>query len=268
MVDVEVIHMGAPFHELNLAEVVKIGNLAQQHFRFISGDKILHLGDPDEDGRYGVSQLIDLLEARKKGNAARIFVGVIDSPLQDELFSAVDSTNSHIIVSIDDIAGILSTSNKACVDYVLFEIAAQLLTIEYRRSIGKCAPPEECHDPWHKETRSCVFDYCDYRPQTWKKLISLHLCDECRMLLSSPDIQTVMTACLDLVKKAVRTRISTVLHATASDRFMQIVFGGSAISLFAIALNQWGFTIWQIIAIYVLTLITIVVVRYLRMRRS
>jgi len=268
MVEVEIIHMGAPFRGLNLAEVVRIGNRAQKHFRFSLGDGIPNLGDPDDEGKYNVDELVPLLKARRVLSTSEVFVGIIDSPLQDELFSAVDSTNNHIVVSIDDIAGILTQSNQSYLSYVLVEIAAQLLTIEYRRTVGRSAPPTECEKPWHKPIRSCLFDYCDDRSQSRKKLIWGKLCDHCKASLSEANVrQTVIDACLDLVNKAVRTKLYAVLQAAVSNPFAQIVFSGSVISLLILGLVQSGFQTWEIITVSGLMVLTIVVIQYFRMKR-
>ena len=113
-------------------------------------------------------------------------VGVIDIPLVDDIFSSTDRDNQAIVVSTQsgNIRATISRIRSTIGAYVLMEIAAQILAIEFRRAAHIHADPEICEKPWHPETKSCVFDYSDNLPDTEKKLLNPKVCDSCVALLS------------------------------------------------------------------------------------
>jgi len=154
---VQIIQLGSLTPSLNLKGVARFANKTQTHFQFISGDPIEHLGDPDDEGKYKVRDLGTLLETRRNQGSVDVAVGVVDSPLYYELFSGVDTTNNNIVISTVPFEE-LPAAVKIPIDaYILVEIAAQLLTIEYRRQNNIGVEPEECASPWHGKTRSLSF---------------------------------------------------------------------------------------------------------------
>src|SRR5882762_5720488 len=130
---VEIVQMGSPIHSLNLQAVSRTANRVQSHFNFVVGDPINTIGEPyTDDGEYKVADLAGLLERRSQ-NEVESEVGITDAPLCEEFFSGVDSASKHIVISLAPIENLLPRINKSKADYVLLEIAAQLLTVEYRR---------------------------------------------------------------------------------------------------------------------------------------
>jgi hypothetical protein len=265
MKKIELIPMGPPIRDLNFSNIARIANKSQDHYQFVIGDGILNLGSPNESGEYKVSDLAKLLEARRSEAKVDVAIGVIDSPLYWELFSSLDKGNNNIVISIDDIHETLERTKKSYAAYVLVEIAAQLLTIEYRRLTGKSLEPEECGEPWHKETKSCLFDYSDYRPHSGKKLIDPHLCDSCRALLSGANLrQTVTTSCLSIVRVAVRTSFLTLLKDSASNPVVQILFSGWMVTVLSQVFSTIGLATWQVILIIIDISTAILFIQYLR----
>jgi hypothetical protein len=224
---VEIVQMGPPIHDLNLRGVARTANRVQNHFIFDVGDPINTIGEPcTNEGEYKAGDLAILLEKRRQ-DGAEFEVGITDVPLFDELFSGVDNASRNIVISLAPIESLLPRINKSKADYVLLEIAAQLLTTDYRRQADLSVEPEVCALPWHKETRSCVFDYCDNPPETLKKLMAPKLCSVCRSLLESANIrESVITACLNIVKKAVYAKFINVLRGVLNDPISRLLFGG------------------------------------------
>ena len=115
-------------------------------------------------------------------------VGVTDHPVYDELFSAVARDLSCIIVSTADIGNVIDADRTTAAGYVLFEIAAELLTIEYRCLTTERFDPAECKAPWHIARRSCIFDYDDERQHTGGKMLRPQLCEECKLRLRNAGV--------------------------------------------------------------------------------
>ena len=115
-------------------------------------------------------------------------------------------------MSLTNIADTLQRTRRTPADYVLVEIAAQLLAIEYRRLVELKPDPEDCALPWRRETRACVFDYCDNRADTGKKLMEPKLCDHCRAVLGDAHVrQSVIDASVGMVRSAVAPRMIAIL---------------------------------------------------------
>jgi hypothetical protein len=239
---VALIPLGPLAPGLGLTAAAKVANRAQTQYVFVAWDPVTGLGDPfDEEGRYTATQFDAPLEQKRRDTASSVAIGVVDSPLKEELFSAIDRTNNLIVISCHDIEDILRRTNKTHQAYVLVEVAAQLLAIEYRRQRGESCDPEVCAPPWHKEPRACLFDYCDDRPQTGKKLIAPRLCESCHTLLLNANVDnSAIDACLRIVRRAVRPRILAVAREGARDPFVQILFSGWMITvLLALRLRWW-----------------------------
>jgi len=243
MPTVKLMQMGPLPTDLNLRDVVKLANAAQRHFQFELGDPITGLGAPGEDGVYSFSALAPLLEARRKRDNVDTAIGVIDCPLVDELFSGLDTASKNVVISLSPARPLLAHVNQTKSAYVLVEVAAQLLTIEYRQQTGTSAAPEQCAPPWHQETRSCLFDYCADAPQTLKKLMSPKLCSGCTALLESANIEaSVIRSCVTLVETALRQRFWNVLRSTLGDPIGRFAFGGLVTLLATEGGTAIGFT--------------------------
>lgn len=268
MPKIELIAMGPLPTTVELKRVMSRANRVQSHYQFVLGDPLKHLGVPDNDGRYTVTELAALLEQRRVLSNAEATVGVVDCPLVDELFSAVDKAARTVVVSTDDLDAILTRTNSSRNQFVLVEIAAQLLTIDYRRQTGITPEPNVCAPPWHKEGRACLFDYCDNRPQTGRKLIAPQLCEQCRSTLATSNIrESVIAACIHIVRDAVRANTVVVVRRILGDPIGRFIFGG----LFLLAFEQL-FAAMGLARVYVVGVLTLgllsVVFRQLRRARA
>lgn len=266
---VEIVQMGPLPPALNLRRVARTANKVQEHFQLVVGDPINHLGQPNHDGEYKVADLALLLEMRRHQNSAEFEIGVTDSPLFWGLFSGVDSASNNIVISVAPVAALLSNVNKTLAAYVLVEIAAQLLTADYRRQTNLSVEPEICALPWHEETRSCVFDYCGNPPHTLKKLMSPSLCPLCKATLESANIRgSVIRACRNIVKKAVYAEFRNVLAGVLSDPINRAVFGGLFFYLLVEFLTYVGLNRLEIGVLVLALLLVVVLKHYWKSRRD
>jgi hypothetical protein len=174
-------------------------------------------------------------------------VGIVDAQLgQQELFSATDPAATCIIVSTHGTASLLDRTSKDVNAYVLVEIAAQLLTIEFRRQLSLEVTPEECGPPWHNEIRVCLFDYCDDRSQTGRKLINPRLCDVCKGELAQANVRnSVIEACLTTVRKALRPHVVRAASNLLRNRWVTFLFGGVVSRTLTSVSRPFGFEPWQ-----------------------
>jgi hypothetical protein len=268
MPKVEIVRLGTLSDDLNLKAVEKTANRVQHHFQFVIGDPINHLGQPNEDGEYSVADLAVLLDTRRLRNCAEFEIGVTDSPLCEELFSGVDSASNNIVISVANTDTLLAKINKSMAAYVVVEMAAQLLALDYRRQTGLSVEPETCAPPWHEETRSCIFDYCGNRPHTVKKLMSPKLCSECEARLESANIrESVIQACRNMVKKAVYAKVRNVLRSILGDPIGRAAFGGLFVFLAIEILPQFGINNLMI-GLLLLALLLAIILKHLRKSRQ
>ncbi len=230
MVNVQIIKMGPLPKEISIHRIMKRGNKAQNYYSFGVGDELTALGGSD-DGRYTADHLLELLEQNRGSAAIDVLIGVADCQIHDDLFSTVDENNKCIIISTqaNDIRGMVKKIPTTIEAYVLVEIGAQLLTIEYRRATNTAADPEESVLPWHEETKTCVFDYSDDFEHTGKKLIAVSLCESCKALLTETNIRfSVKSACIDIVNSGVKTKLRTLIREVLEKRVMGYLFSGLA----------------------------------------
>lgn len=258
-ISVQMVWMGSQFPRLNLSDVVRVANKAQRSFHFRMGDAIETVGPPDQDGQYSFKSVAQLLQTTRVVDDAGIIVGVIDEQLFDELFSAVDEGCRYIIISICDIKGILNPSKKSYADYVLCEVAAQLLAIEYRRIKGISADPKKCEPPWHLETKSCLFDYDETRRQTYKKMMWPQLCAPCSGLLSQANVpQRTQDACLSIVKKGIRPVRSALRDTSRRSSFWCFI----GVLLGGVLFNQELVPTWLSVSGIAISLLIIIIRSY------
>lgn len=229
-IDVVVVPLGAGSTELNLGKVVRTANRVQRHFHLSVERAIEHLGEPGIDGEYRFDGLADLLKVGRDLSAGQVVVGVIDSILEtNELFSGVDEANCCIVVSTtgNDLPTLLAQHNRTFESYILTEVAAQLLAIEYRRHTGLSCDPAECGSPWHRDPRACLFDYCDDPHHTLKKLINPRVCDACAGILTEAGLQPhVIEACQAMVREGWRSRLTSVMSRLFKSPGISFLFGG------------------------------------------
>lgn len=227
MAHVKIVQLGPLHGHLNLREVASKANGSQAHHVFHwDDDAILHLKDPTEDSgrQYSFAALADRLGS-KRGADAEVLVGVTDHPIYDELYSAVTSDLRCIVISTADIEEVIDAESTSVAGYVLFEISAQLLTIEYRRLARIMPDPEKCCEPWHLERRSCMFDYDEERKHTGKKMAAPSLCKTCQALLYEAGVAESLQIDTLHIAKAGMTPILTVLRIVAKNPMALILFG-------------------------------------------
>ena len=205
MVNVNIVQLGPLPAGLKLRSVVNRANGAQQSYFFSLVDPVESTGDPDaEQGQYSFDRLASLLATRSQ-DGITVLVGVTDHPVYPEMFSLVSKNLSCIIVSTADVRGILDSDRTTATGYVLFEMAAQLLTIEYRRLSRERFLPTECGAPWHRERRGCVFDWDEERKHTGEKMLEPTLCVKCTAALDQANVAaSFSTAAIRIAKSGLQ----------------------------------------------------------------
>ena len=204
----------------DLTHVVKLANRCQEHFEFTVSDPIQSLGNPLADGSYTVDILVDVLLNNRVESDETVLVGVVDSEVGDKVFSCLDRKNRCIIISIDDVDSILKSTSTTLTGYVLVETAAQLLTLEYRRRTNISIDPDNCGDPWHEETRECLFYYCEKREHSGKKLMAPKMCLACQALFDKANMpQSVLMAGTKIFDEGVRRTFRRSLETVLKSRY-------------------------------------------------
>ena len=225
MTTVRLVALGPLREGLDLARVAKSGNKAQALYHFVLGDPLTVIANPDADeGQYTFEALADRLAVRQVGSA-QLLVGVTDHSIYDELFSAVDEDLSCILISTDDIREVIDTDRTTAAGYVLFEIAAELLTVEYRRLTGQKSDPAACELPWHVVRKSCIFDYDSERKHTGEKMLKPDLCDACRSRLRDAGVPPSVEAATLRLARAGLAPVRTAVRRLVLHRWFALVAG-------------------------------------------
>ena len=241
MTTVRVIRMGPLVAACDVAWLVRAANSSQKVYRFEVGDPLQSLGDPDEDGAYPIDNLIDILVKSRAGASGAILVGIVDVTMGDEYFSAVNRENDCILVSISGVQPILEKTRTTLQGYVLVEVAAQLLTIAYRQRADISTDPDECELPWHGDTRQCLFDYCEKREHSGKKLMAPNLCVRCRAKLDEVNVpQRVLVGATGLFNTGVKRSLLGVLDDITHNRLVMFLLGAIVASSVRPALAAAG----------------------------
>ena len=231
MTTVRVVRMGPLVAACDVAWLVRAANRSQRFYHFEVGDPVESLGSPGEEGAYRIDDLIDILVKSRAEADGAILVGIVDVTMGDEYFSAVNRDNDCALVSIDGVQSILEKTRTTLQGYVLVEVAAQLLTIAYRQSADISADPDECGLPWHGDTRQCIFDYCEKREHSGKKLMAPDLCVACRAKLEEANVpRRVLVAATGLFNRGVRRSLLEMLVYTTHNRFVMILLGAIIVS--------------------------------------
>ena len=155
----------------------------------------------------------------------QLLVGVTDHALYDEMFSAVDETLSCVIVSTADIQEVIEADRTTASGYVLFEIAAELLTIEYRHLTKQSSSPTTCEPPWHKVRRSCIFDYDEQRKHTGSKMLAPTLCPQCESLLNEAGVAPSIKLAATRIAKAGLAPIRAFLRRLVLNSWFTLLAG-------------------------------------------
>lgn len=226
MSQVRIVQIGPLHEQLNLKEVVNRANRSQGHYIFHLADPLEYLEEATKDGdQYEFDYLANLLKSKRGNGTAQVLIGVTDHTIFDQMFSAVDSEHTCILISTADIEEDKVIQKTSPAGYVLFEIGAQLLTIEYRNLKKIKREPECCEEPWHKERRTCVFDWDEERKHTGKKIASPKLCKMCQALLYKADVAPTLIYATTRLVRAGLTPFRTFLGNQARDPIITLILG-------------------------------------------
>ena len=228
---VQLIHVGQAGLKVNLKKIMKLANKAQCQYVFFIGDQLKTLGHPEEDsGIYLPKTLLDLLISKRSDGGGAITVGITYVSLHEEIMSTVDQNNQAVLVTThpDMTEPFLSKVETNLTQWVLFEIAAQLLTIEYRRQTGLEVDPQDCGLPWHKELNSCIFDYSDVLTDTSMKLVSPQICSTCQNNLDVADVgESTVTTCRKIINRALKIPPKVAIKLIIDNPLFNLFAGGS-----------------------------------------
>ena len=228
MTNVRIVKLGPIPEELALARVAKMANRPQEQYYFTVGDDLGVMTEPDaEREQYTCGTLAERLGVRE-GDGADLLVGITDHRVYDELFSAVTEDLTCIIVSTADVRDVIDTDRTSMAGYVLFEIAAELLTIEYRRLARTGFDPTVCGLPWHLVRKSCLFDYDDERKHTGEKILKPHLCAACQSLLRDAGVAPSIERAALRIAGAGLAPVRALLRRWALHRWFALVTGFTA----------------------------------------
>ena len=271
MTNVKFVQMGPPDRDrdCDLTRVATLANRHQKHFEFTVSDPIQSLGAPLDDGSYAVDRLVDVLLNNRAESAETLLVGVIDSEVGDKLFSSLDRENRCIIISIDDVDSILKATSTTLTGYVLVETAAQLLTLEYRRRTNVSINPDDCGEPWHEETRECLFDYCEKREATGKKLMVPKLCSVCQALFDKANMpRSVLMAGTAIFNEGVRRSLGKALVTVMKSRYGIFIISMFVTSGLIPTLTNAGISAVQLSRISLLSFPIIILIVWVHSNRS
>lgn len=239
MKKVQLIQVGQADLDVNLKEIMRLANKVQSQYDFFIGDQLTKLGDPlGDSGNYLPKTLLDLLISNRSDDANAITVGITYVPLHEEILSTVDQNNQAVLVTThpDLTEPFLSRVKTNPTQWVMFEIAAQLLTIEYRCRTKIQIDPQDCGLPWHKELSSCIFDYNDVIADTSKKLMSPDVCSTCEYNLDKANIgDSVRSAIKSIINRALRIRLKVAILLIIDNPLFNLFAGG----LIVTALYDW-----------------------------
>lgn len=267
MTSVQIIQVGQGDPGVNLDLVKRMAQRVQRHYHFSIGDRITNLGEPMENGLYQSARLLDVLIDNRQIDGDSICVGITHCQLHDEIMSAVDLNNRAVLITTDPTTTepFLSRVQANITGYVLFEMAAQLLTIDYRHRTQLNIDPEDCGSPWHKQTKGCVFDYSDVLKDTRIKLIKPTICSECLSHIEEANVsESVLSACKKIINRACHLTISVILQSLAVNPVVSLFVGGILVATLTDWLNDY-ISSGQIIG---LLIIGVLVTVFVLLRRS
>ena len=264
MTTVRVVRMGPLVPACDVARLVHAANRSQAFYPFEAGDPVQSLGIPSEDGAYRIDDLIDILVKSRAEADREILVGIVDATMGDEYFSAVNRDNYCILVSIDGVESILEKTGTTLQGYVLVEVAAQLLTIDYRQRADISVDPDECGPPWHGDTRQCLFDYCEKRDHSGKKLMAPNLCVGCRASLEQANVpQRVLAAATELFNKGIKRSLFNILGDITRNQLVMFLLGAVVGSSVRPTLAAAGVSAQWLLGIGVMLFILVVLIVWL-----
>jgi len=258
MKSVQIIQVGGGDPIISLKLVRRIASMVQCYYNFHVGDAITNLGNPMDDGLYSIKTLLNVLIDNRHSNEVSITVGITHCKLQYEMMSAVDPDNKAILITTDPdtIKEFIEDVKSNPTAYVLFELGAQLLTIDYRRRTNLKVDSEECDLPWHPQPKGCVFDYCDNPRDTRMKLIKPNICDECTSYLESANVGgSAISACEKIIKISQELTTLSKLKSSAFNPIIMLFVG----AILATVLNNWlmiTFSPWLIICILIVVILS------------
>ena len=175
-------------------------------------------------------QLFEYMEEKRRSAGGDVLLaGVIDSEVHDDLYSTSDRFNRACIVSLrtDNLAEVIAESGKTYEQYVALELAAQLLSIQFRRAAGISADPCACVSPWHEERLNCLFDYYGLTSGNVTKLIEARLSSHVVAEMEAHDVaQDRIEATMSIVNRVTGRHFRETIEFVLKDRATVLVIGG------------------------------------------
>ena len=192
-----------------------------------------------------------------------LFVAITDNEVYEDLFSALNSNNDAIIVSLraEKLQEILSSSYRSYNQYVMLEIGAQLLASFYRRHKGINAQPSDCEMPWHRERRNDLFDYYGLHPENTSKLITPKMDSISIGEFTSAGVpNTIVNAGSAIVESAAKSSFIVKLRRSWDDSLFTTASGALIGLLASISANMSA----TVIVTFVIAAISVMCFRFWR----
>lgn len=214
-------------------------NKAQKEYNFIVIDPIENLGEPDDNEQYPFKYLVSQALKRLDPKKNELIVGITSNSITGEYFSDVDPPNRVIIISLNDMKVYLEDADRDFEDYVILEVSGNIAEYEHAKIYPQSSVIGICGDPWHRETRGCLFDYCNRRSDIVEKLRHTQVENICRGRWIEKQLsQDKLCAVESLVKEAVKTKFSKAIKEILAHPVSGFLYGGVTIGSFNTFIQQ------------------------------
>jgi hypothetical protein len=257
--------LGTIAHKISLTTLCDSLNAAQSAFFFRPNDpaKINSEGHTKEgnslyyfpDDLFSETHQISLNRNQEK----YIRFWITDNEVFENLFSCTDQSNSVAIISLRShhLKSILDATHKSFLDYVELEIAAQLLCLIYRRSIGISAAPTACVAPWHIDRRNDLFDYHGLHPENVQKLMEPSLDPISMASFREANVpMSQIEACLSIAQSASKYSLQEkFIRAFHNDPWFSLC-GGAVLGFCASVFSTWSVKWWLGFVLFMLAILS------------
>lgn len=153
-----------------VATAVAMLNQAQGYFTFQVLPDEIALPEPDLERRHSLELLRDILERTKDIQGVPRLIGVMNEPVERNLFSHAWSEKGVGLITADSWPLVSRLPVEMFVATDLTHTLASLLVPQWRH---------------HEDTRACIGDYCRVKRDINWSILSGKICEECRESLSS-----------------------------------------------------------------------------------
>ena len=181
MLNIEIFELGS-VHNIDFTIITKMINISKKDLKTIIKKPILDIGDADlSDIGYSDSKLFSKFP---KNNSNNILVGITSRPLEDNYYTRTDSNNNFILITLHETDELIEKTGATREDVIVVNLLSVILSLQYKG------------DPYHDETRGCIFDFCRNKIDMVHQLKFLRIEDDCREELikggvSKKDIEIV-----------------------------------------------------------------------------